>query len=484
MRVARRSFLTSAAASLAAPAMMRVARADTPPFTFKLHHFVSSVSSGHEKFLVPWARKVEADSGGRIRIDIFPSMQLGGAPADLFDQARDGVADIVWAVPSLTPGRFPKIETFELPFVAASRALVSSKAIEDFGAMNLRDEFSDIHPICFSCSDRSLVHANIPVRTIEDIKGLRLHVQTRLAGETLRVLGAQGVPMPLAQLPLAINQHIVDGCVDPWHMVPTLRLNDLLKNHTDFSDSSLSTTTFVLAVNKAAYERLPRDLKTVLDNNSGQVAAAMAGAMWDAQAAAVADMVVQRGDPIVMLLPEAVAHWRKATQPVVEAWLKEMKEQKLDGGKLIAGAHALLAKYADAPGPQASQPAAPSEREAVAPPQPQAKTPTVSNVNAPTAAKPAPMATPAPIAKPAPPAAPAPHVATQAPTPRPTLPVTASAPASAPVPTPTAPVVNPSPAPAPVPPVAAVPSAPTPVLPVPKPMPAAASPPKTLDIPL
>jgi len=461
---------------------MRLARADTPAVVFKLHHFVSSVSSGHEKFLVPWARKVEADSGGRLRIDIFPSMQLGGAPADLFDQARDGVADIVWAVPSLTPGRFPKIETFELPFVAASRALVGSKAIEDFAAINLRDEFSDIHPVCFSCSDRSLVHANIPVRTIEDIKGLRLHVQTRLAGETLRVLGAQGVPMPLSQLPLAITQHIVDGCIDPWHMVPTLRLNDLLKTHTDFSDSALSTTTFVLAINKAAYERLPRDLKTVLDNNSGQVAAAMAGAMWDAQAAAVADMVVQRGDPIVMLLPEAVAHWRKATQPVVEAWLKTMKEQKIDGGKLLAGAHALLAKYANAPEPQVSQPAAPSEREAVAPPQPQpqAKTPAMPSVDAPAAARPAPARAPAMAAKPAPPAAPAPHLATQAPVPGPSTPVTSSAP----VPAPAAPVAKPIPAPAPAPTAVAAPPAPTPAPQLPKPLPAAVSPPKTLDIPL
>jgi TRAP-type C4-dicarboxylate transport system substrate-binding protein len=453
---------------------MRVARADTPPFTFKLHHFVSSVSSGHEKFLVPWARKVEADSGGRIRIDIFPSMQLGGAPADLFDQARDGVADIVWAVPSLTPGRFPKIETFELPFVAASRALVSSKAIDDFAAINLRDEFSDVHPICFSCSDRSLLHANVPIRTMEDIKGLRLHVQTRLAGETLRVLGANGVAMPLSQLPMAINQHVIDGCVDPWHMVPTLRLNDLLKTHTDFSDSALSTTTFVLAINKPAYERLPRDLKTVLDNNSGQVAAAMAGAMWDAQAGAVADMVIQRGDPIVTLLPEAVAHWRKATQPVVEAWLKTTKEQKIDGGKLMAGAHVLVAKYANAPDLQESRPAAPSEREVTAPPQPQAKTPSVPNGNI-AAAKPTPIRAPTAVVKPAPPAAPAPQAQV------PSMPVTASAP----VPAPAAPVVKPIPAPA----VAAAPPVPTPappapMSPLPKPLPAAASPPKTLDIPL
>ena len=151
MRAARRTFLASAAAAIAAPAVMRLARADAP-ITLKLHHFQSSVSSGHDKFLAPWARKVEAESGGRIRIDIFPSMQLGGAPAQLFDQARDGVVDIAWTVPALTPGRFPKIEMFELPFVPARRALVSSKALQDFAAINLNDEFREVH------TDLILVH--------------------------------------------------------------------------------------------------------------------------------------------------------------------------------------------------------------------------------------------------------------------------------------------------------------------------------------
>jgi TRAP-type transport system periplasmic protein len=506
MPVARRAFLTSAIASMAAPAVMRLAWADAPLTTLKLHHFASSVSSGHDKFLAPWARKVEADSGGRIRIDIFPSMQLGGAPADLFDQARDGVADIVWAVPSLTPGRFPKIEMFELPFVPARRALVSSKAIEDFAAANLKDEFSEIHPICFSCADRSLVHANRPVQTIDDIKGLKLHVQTRLAGEAMRALGAQPVPMPFAQLPLAITEHIIDGCVDPWHVAPPLKLNDLLKTHTDFSDSALSTTSFVLAMNKAAYDRLPRDLKTVLDSNSGQFAAAMAGAMWDVQAGVVADMVVQRGDTIVTLLPEAVAHWRKATEPVVDGWLKAMKEQRTDGGKLLAGARVLLAKYASEPEPQARTQSAP-EPEAVTQPQPQAKADvtTMPKVDAPPA-KPAPAPAPSVVVKPAPAPAPAPHVAARAPAPTATMPATTPAPvttppiAAPPITAPMAPVAKPVPVPvsptAAVAPHAPVPAAPpttavappaltpVPAPPILKPVPAAVSPPKTLDIPL
>ena len=454
MRVARRTFLASMFAALASPAVLRLARADAPPIAFKLHHSFSAVSSVHDKFLVPWVRKIEAESAGRIRVDVFPSMQLGGAPAQLFDQARDGDADIVWAVPGLTSGRFPKIETFELPFLPARRALVSSMALQDFAALYLKDEFDEVHPLAFSCADRGVIHAYAPVRAIEDIKGLKLHVQTQLAGEAMRALGAHPVPMPSAQLPAAITQRVVDGCVDPWHMVPPLRLNDLLKTHTEFSELSLSSRTYVLAMNKAAYDRLPRELKTVLDNNSGQLAAGMAGAMWDIQANAVADSVAERGDVIVTLLPEAVAHWRRETEPVVGAWLKDMKEKKVDGGRMIASARGLLAKYASLPEPQRPQTPPPGQEVATEPPPRSAGVTTIPQVNTPVAPS------TAPVAKPAPPAAPVPHIATRAPAPAPTAPVT-PAPAAAP--------------PAPV--VKLVP-------PTPPPTPAPISLPKTLDIPL
>jgi TRAP-type transport system periplasmic protein len=372
MRIARRTFLAWSIGTAAAPAILRLARADTPPITLKLHHSFSAVSGVHDKFLAPWARKVENESGGHIRVDLFPSMQLGGAPAALFDQARDGVADIVWAAPTLTSGRFPKIETFELPFLPSRRALVSSKALTDFAAANLQDELRDFYPICCSCSDSAAIHATGPVRTTEDMKNFKVHVQTRLAAEAMRALGAHPVIMPSAQLPVAIAEHVIDGCLDPWHLVPPLRLNDQLRFHTDFSDHSPSARTYVLAMNKASYDRLPRELKSVIDSNSGQVAAAMAGAMWDQQAAAVANMVVERGDLIVTLLPEAVARWRKATEPVIDAWRKETKEQRIDGGKLIAAANTLLAKYANVPEPLSSQaPQSTQQQGPAQPPQPQ-----------------------------------------------------------------------------------------------------------------
>jgi TRAP-type transport system periplasmic protein len=523
MRLARRTFLASTAAVLAAPALLRRARAEAAVFQLKLQHSFSAVSSVHDRFLVPWARQVEAQAGGRIRIDLFPSMQLGGAPAQLFDQVRDGMADIVFAAPSATPGRFPKTELFELPFVASRRALVSSKAIDDYARANLNDEFREVHPLGFCCADRSVVHANRPIHTVEDIKGLRLHVQTRFAGEAAHALEAVAVPMPSGQLPLAITQHVIDGCVDPWDLVPALKLDDLLKAHTDFSDYALSTTTFVLIMNKASYDRLPRDLKAVLDANSGQVAG-MAGAMWDLQAAAVADAVAARGDTITTLAPEAVAHWRKATEPVIAAWLKEMKEHRIDGAKLLAGARTLIAKYESEPEPQPPQPAPPTDTKAdvnaapkadapVAPTAPSTSAPQVANplsakpvpaksvpVDKPTASiAPAAPPTPSALGKPLPPG-----VAPAAPAPAAPVPATpavshatpaASAPAAAPITSaPAAPAAMHAapptlPAP-PTPPVAAAPPPPAPPVaatiappPVAKPLPTP-SPPKTLDIPL
>ena len=373
MRIARRTLLTSMIASVAAPAVFRGARASATSVGLKLHHFFSSVSCGHDRFLVPWVRKVEAESAGRIRIDIFPSMQLGGAPAQLFDQARDGFADIVWAMPGSTPGRFARIEAFELPFVASHRALVNSRAIQDYAAGNLQDEFRDVRPLSFSCRDRSVVHSTRPLRGLGDLKDLRLHVPNRFAGDALRALGGQGIAAPMPQVRMAIAGHVIDGALDPWDVMPALKLYDVLKYHAEFTGASLSTSSFVLAMNRASYERLPDDLKTVIDNNSGQVAAGMAGAMWDLEARAVLGLVRDRGDPVAMLAEDDVASARKATEPVIAAWVKLMKDRKADGGKLLAGVRKSIEKYAGEPEPE--PPAQPSRQpEAAQPAEPKVAT--------------------------------------------------------------------------------------------------------------
>jgi TRAP-type C4-dicarboxylate transport system substrate-binding protein len=352
MNAARRRFLASAGAVIAAPLVARMARGQAQTqaqVTLRLHHFLPAVANAHARFLLPWSKKIEAASAGRMRINIFPSMQLGGTPAQLFDQASDGTADIVWTLPGNTPGRFPIVEVFELPFVASRRSIVNAKAVQDFADSDLKQEFRDVHPICVWAHDHGLIHARKPINAQEDLRGLKLRSPTRLAGEALRALGANPIGMAVPQVPEALILRAIDGCVVPWEVAPALRVPELLKFHTDIPGSpTLYTATFILAMNKPKYDALPADLKEIIDANGGQAMAATAGQMWDDQAAVALEAAKARGNTITTLTPDETARWRKTTEPVIEAWLKQMKERGQDGGKLLAKARALLAKYEQA----------------------------------------------------------------------------------------------------------------------------------------
>ena len=344
MTIGRRRFLTFAGAALASPAVLREAFAQTPQVTLKLHHFLSPVANAHTRLLLPWARKVEKDSDNRIKINIFPSMQLGGAPAQLYDQARDGAVDMVWTLPGATPGRFPKIEVFELPFVANKRGAANAQAVQALYEAQLRDEFKDVRPICLWAHDHGVIHANRQIKVLEDMKGLRLRSPTRLAGEALKALGANGIQMPVTLVADALNQKAIDGCIAPWEVVPAIKVQEAVKFHADFAASpTFYTATFILAMNKRRYDTLPADLKKIIDQNSGQAAALMAGRMWDDQAVAVEEMVTKRGNTVTPIEKAEAARWQKATQPVIDAWLKSSKS--INGDKLLAEAKALLAKY-------------------------------------------------------------------------------------------------------------------------------------------
>lgn len=347
MTLTRRRVLALAGAAAFSPAVMRLAQAQGPQVTLRMHHFLPPVSNGHARFLVPWSKKVEAESGGRIKIDIFPSMQLGGTPPQLYDQARDGVADIVWTLPGNTPGRFPATEAMELPFIAGKRAITNSKAMAEIAPLHLAKEYSEVHTLCLWAHDHGLIHSSKQVRTLADLQGLKLRFPTRQAGEALRALGATAIGMPIPQVPEALAQGVIDGAVVPWEVVPALRLQELVRHHTEIPGSpTLYTATFVLAMNKARYEGLPADLKKVLDDNSGMTAATMAGAMWDERSGAVAEMVKGRSrNTITVLTEEEAAKWRAATRPVEEAWIRQVKERGLDGQKIVDDVRAAIAKY-------------------------------------------------------------------------------------------------------------------------------------------
>ncbi|HZH25824.1 MAG TPA: TRAP transporter substrate-binding protein [Azospirillaceae bacterium] len=345
----RRQFVKATlGGAVAAPLVARYSGANAQAqVTLRLHHFLPATTTGQTGVFEPWAKRLAEESQNRIRVQIFPAMQLGGAPPQLFDQARDGIVDMVWTLPGYTPNRFPLIEVFELPFLAGS-ARATSLALAEFADKHLRQEFREVVPVGFWAHDPGHIHTRDRlVRTMEDLKGLKLRFPTRQANETLKALGADTVGMPVPAVPEALSRGTIDGAVIPWEVVPTIRVHELCKTHTVIPGTpGLYTATFILAMNRRTYENLPADLRDVLDRNRGLPFSRLAGEAWDAAAAKGRDAAAQRGNRIHELSADEVARWREATRPVVEAWVMSMQQRGVDGQALLDEARALIAKHA------------------------------------------------------------------------------------------------------------------------------------------
>lgn len=349
MKMNRRTMLMGLGGAIASPYVITSANAQAV-VTLKLHHFLPPVSNGQAKMLAPWAKKVEEDSQGKIKIDIYPSMQLGGTPPQLYDQVKDGVVDMVWTLPGSTPGRFPTTEVFELPFLCAQKGIVNALAAQEFADTFLKDtETKDVKLLSYWAHDSGHIHANKVIKTMEDLKGLRLRNPTRLAGEALKALGAVSVGMPVPQVPESLAQKVIDGAVVPWEVVPAIKVHELVKYHTEIVGSpTLYAASFFLAMNKAKYDSMPAELRAVIDRNSGASFAQLAGRMWDTEAVRIREMVAKRGNTITVLEESERKRWEEATKPVHAAWIEQVKAKGIDGQKMIDVAKALVAKHSKA----------------------------------------------------------------------------------------------------------------------------------------
>jgi len=343
----RRTFVVAAALALGAAILPPLAQAQQ--ITLRLHQFLPAQAPIPRDFLAPWAKKIETDSKGRIKIELYPSLQLGGTPAQLFDQLKDGVIDLTWVPPGYTPGRFPKAETFELPFIA-SNGEKNSPAGWEFYEKHLKDEFKDVKILAVNTHGRPVIHAKgNGVRRLEDMKGLKIRGPSRIVNRLLETLGATPVGLPVTAMADALSKGVIDGTVVPWEVTTPLRIAELVSTHTEFSGNrGLYTTFFIFAMNKAKYDSLPADLKKVIDDNSGPETSRWAGKAMDDGDAPGLEAAKRRGNAIITLDAAEVARWRKAAEPVIDAWAAEMKGRNIDAQALIADARTTIAKYAGA----------------------------------------------------------------------------------------------------------------------------------------
>ena len=335
--------LTSLLGAFALAASMQTA--DAADVTFRMHQFLPPQATLPANGLMVWAHKVEKESGGRIKVQHFPSMQLGGKPPDLYDQAKDGVVDIVWTVLGYTPGRFPKTEAFELPFMSGS-AEASSKAFQEFVQKNAMDEFKDVKVIAVHTHGPGWIHSKTPITKLEDLKGMKVRGGSRVINIMLEQLGATPVGMPVPAVGEALSKGVIDATTIPWEVVPSVKVQQIVKNHTGFTgDKGLYTQTFVVAMNQGSYNKLPPDLKKVIDANSGIAVAGMLGKAMDEGDKVGLSLAQKAGNNIITLDLAETARWQRAANGVRAVWFKEVGDKGIDGPKLAAEAEALINKY-------------------------------------------------------------------------------------------------------------------------------------------
>jgi TRAP-type C4-dicarboxylate transport system substrate-binding protein len=260
------------------------------------------------------------------------------------------VVDIVWTLPGNTAGRFPRIEVFELPFMM-NNAEATSKAYWEYVQTVAPDEFKDVQVLALHVHGPGMFHTKDKlIKTVDDLKGMKVRGPTRQITKMLGFIGATPVGMPLPAIPDALSKGTIDGCVIPWEVVPSVKVHELTKFHSEFDNSggALYTTTFVMGMNKAKYNSLAPDLKKIIDNNSGMATSGWLGKVQQGNDPAGRKAAEDRKNTIYKITPADAQEFKRKARLVEVEWAQDMDKRGFDGKKLLETARTLIDKHGKA----------------------------------------------------------------------------------------------------------------------------------------
>ncbi|WP_417625534.1 TRAP transporter substrate-binding protein [Pararhodobacter aggregans] len=328
----------------AAAVALTAGTASAQEFTLRMHQFLPAQANVPRDVLDVWADNVERDSNGRIRIERYASMALGGTPPELMDQVMDGVADIIWTVNGYTPGRFPQTEVFELPFMVAD-ARAASSALWQMYEEHMQEDFAGVHMLATWVHGPGMFHTNRPVAHPSDLQGMKIRGGSRGVNDLLALVGAEAVGLPVSGVPEALSRGVIDGTTIPWEVTTALHVSELVHNHTEFEGPALYVLTFSFAMNQDTYDSLPEDLQQVIDQNSGLEFSIFAGGTQADADGPARQIAVDAGNNIVTVSEADAAEWRTLVEPLYATWVADMNGRGIDGQALIDEAQSLMAEY-------------------------------------------------------------------------------------------------------------------------------------------
>jgi TRAP-type C4-dicarboxylate transport system substrate-binding protein len=306
----------------------------------KLAYFVGD-QHAMSQWLIKWADNLEKQSGGRITVKRFPGSQMGPVQQH-YDFARTGQADVAWFLHGGTPGRFPLTELINLPYLAGS-AEIGTKVLND---PELRSKYLDaehrgVKVLLLLTHQPGNVHTTRKaIRTVDDMKGLRLRFASPTIRDFVAALGATPVGVAPTEQVEQLQKGTIDGVfIDYGGAGIAFKMGGVVKYSTEMYSY---VTSFGVVMNEDYWNKLPPDLKELVAKSMTGVEKDV-GEAWDGLDVPGKKALVDGGAEAIRLSPAENEKFRKIGSDVTEAKLKE-----LEGKNMPARAvHTMMKSLAD-----------------------------------------------------------------------------------------------------------------------------------------
>ena len=334
--------IRNVAALAAAGAMMLSGMAFIAPATavaadLKLAHFTSPKHPMDRLFMRPWTKQVQDMSGGSLNIKIFPGGKLGKGPRAQYKRAVDGVADITFGLQGYTSKIFKRTTMVELPALAAnSGELVKKfwKAYPDYMAT----EYKNVKVLAVWVGEAPVfMTRNKPIKTLDDIKGLKIRTPSANQSRWLKALGATPVSFPVTQMYRALETGRVDALLVPPSVIRSFKIGEVAKYFTTGLDAAFGRSPFFVAMNKKSWAGLSADHKALIEKTTGPKWSEKATAIYEKAGAGGLKSVTGTGKHEIFAFSSADRAKMKATLiKARDAYVEELEKQGIPAKAIIA----------------------------------------------------------------------------------------------------------------------------------------------------
>ncbi|MBW1800342.1 MAG: TRAP transporter substrate-binding protein [Deltaproteobacteria bacterium] len=304
--------------------------ADKKPINLKFAYWMPTrhtLHGTHQKF----AKEVELLTKGQVKITLYPGGALG-KPKEQWDMAVGGIVDISFFIPSYTSGRFPFTSGLDLPLVVGGSAKVNTAIAWDIFERFLAPEYKAAKMLIFYGAEPFTIHTTKKqIRTLEDLKGLKIRSSGAMQSATVKQLGGIPVTMPISEAYTALEKGVVDGILTAFTAMKSFRLYDVCKYSIMMG---LNSSPFAVAMNLKKWNSLPKDVQAVFDRL--RVRYSFQSAIdYDYDRIKAIKFGKDKGKVIEPLPPKEFQKWMDRVTPLHDKWAADMKAKGLPGREML-----------------------------------------------------------------------------------------------------------------------------------------------------